>query len=61
MVVYGEKDKSLGLTSLNNLRNMKNEEHFSIADAGHPAYIDKPEEWRRLLYNFIKALELFKE
>ncbi len=57
MIVYGTKDTSLGLQSLNNLRNMKNSEIFPLKDAKHPAYLDKPDEWHMLLYNFLKAVE----
>ena len=61
MIVYGTKDKNLGLTSLNNLRNMANEEIFPLEAAGHPAYIEKPAEWRHLVYNFMLALEMFSD
>ncbi|XP_013405206.1 protein ABHD14B [Lingula anatina] len=57
MIVYGSKDTSLGLTSLNDLRNIRNSAIFKIEDAGHPCYLDKPEKWHELLYNFLAAIE----
>ena len=60
MIVYGTKDKRHGLTSLKYLQNMANMEILPIENAGHPAYIEKPEDWSRLLYNYILALEMFK-
>lgn len=56
MIVYGTKDKTLGLTSLGNLRNMPNSEIQAMEDAGHAGYQERPEEWHRLLYNFLVAI-----
>ena len=61
MIVYGTKDKGLGLDSTGNLRNMPNNEIFPMEKAGHPSYIDKPDEWNRLLYNFLLAMEKYKQ
>lgn len=57
MIVYGTLDKDLGLVSLGNLRNMRNSEIFPIEKAKHPAYLDNPEKWHMLLYNFLLAVE----
>jgi len=57
MIVYGTEDKQLGLQSVGNLRNMPNSEIMPMEGAGHANYEQKPEEWHRLLYNFLLAVE----
>jgi len=57
MIVYGTKDKTLGLESVGNLRNMPNSEIMPMEGAGHANYEEKPDEWHRLLYNFLLAVE----
>ena len=52
LVVFGSKDKNLGLVSLSNLRNMPNKEIWEVTGAGHPAYLDKPQDWNKLLYYY---------
>jgi len=56
LIVYGTKDKSLGLFSTGNLRNMPNREIFPMEGAHHANYQERPEEWHRLLYNFMLAV-----
>jgi len=56
MIVYGTKDKSLGLFSTGNLRNMPNREIFPMEGAHHANYQERPDEWHRLLYNFMLAV-----
>jgi len=56
MIVYGTKDKTLGLESVGNLRNMPNSEIMPMEDAGHANYEEKPGKWHRLLYNFLLAV-----
>jgi len=56
MIVYGTKDKTLGLESVGNLRNMPNSEIMPMENAGHANYEERPDEWHRLLYNFILAV-----
>ena len=53
MIVYGEKDGG-GKSGSNRLKHFPNSDVFEMKDAPHPSYIDKPEEWRRLVYNYIK-------
>jgi len=60
MIVYGTKDKTLGLESVGNLRNMPNSEIFPMEGAGHANYEERPDQWHRLLYNFLLAVELRK-
>lgn len=57
MIVYGTKDKTLGLTSVGHLRNMPNSEIFPMEGAGHANYEERPDEWNHLLYNFLLALK----
>jgi len=60
MIVYGTKDKTLGLVSVGNLRNMPNSEIMPMEGAGHANYEERPDEWHRLLYNFLLAVEQLK-
>jgi len=60
MIVYGTKDKKFGLTSADNLRNMPNSEIMPMEGAGHGDYLKRPDEWHRLLYNFLLAVEQSK-
>ena len=57
MIVYGTKDDKLGLHSTGDLRNMANNEIFPIQGAKHACYMNNPEEWNKLLYNFLDAVE----
>jgi len=57
MIVYGTKDKTLGLESVGNLRNMPNSEIQPMEGAGHANYQERPDEWHRLLYNFLLAVQ----
>jgi len=57
MIVYGTKDTKLGLESVGNLRNMPNSEIVPMEGAGHANYEERPDEWHRLLYNFLLAVE----
>jgi len=57
MIVYGEKDKEYGLVSVGDLRNLANREIFPIEKAGHSCHYEKPDEWHKLLYNFLLALK----
>jgi len=58
MIVYGTKDTHLGLQSVGNLRNMPNSEIMPMEGAGHANYEERADEWNRLLYNFLLAVEL---
>ena len=57
MIVYGTKDKSLGLESVGNLRNMPNSEIMPMEGASHGDYQKRPDEWHRLLYNFLLSVQ----
>lgn len=57
MIVYGELDTSLGLSSAEDLRLIASStEPQILPGAKHPAYLDQPDLWHQLLYNFISAL-----
>ncbi|XP_071097097.1 putative protein-lysine deacylase ABHD14B [Haliotis cracherodii] len=60
MIVYGEKDESLGASSLKDLIKLPNSKPFVVPDAGHPAYINNPTFFHRLLYNFLKIIAAHK-
>ena len=57
MIVYGGNDKRMGEKSYNNLKSFPNSERFIQEGAPHPCYIDKPDEWHQLVYNFLNAVE----
>jgi len=57
MIVYGEKDLGLGLTSAKHLSDIPTSTTPQIlADSRHPAYLDQPEVWHQLIYNFMLHL-----
>lgn len=56
MIYLGANDRS-GPQIKKVLSNMPNHQVIEIQGAGHPAYIDKPEEWSQALYTFMKFLE----
>ena len=57
MIVYGEKDVTLGLHSVGNLRNMPQSEIFMQKKAGHPCEEEKPDEFHMFFYNFLRGVE----
>ncbi len=57
MIVYGTKDKGAVSVSHGTLHAMPNSEVIPLKDASHPAYMDKTDEWHKLLYNFLKLVE----
>ena len=57
MIVYGTKDKQLGLNAVGDLRNLADREIVPIEGATHACYKDKPDEWHRILYNFLLVLK----
>ncbi|XP_045601933.1 putative protein-lysine deacylase ABHD14B [Procambarus clarkii] len=56
LIIYGEKDQKLGHTSRNDLLNIPSSQHVEIPGARHPAYLDNPDLFHTLLYNFIKQV-----
>ncbi|KAK3088851.1 hypothetical protein FSP39_024587 [Pinctada imbricata] len=55
-IVYGENDKTIGPESVKNLSNFPSKELHELKGAGHPAYMDKPEEWHKILTDFLKKV-----
>ncbi|XP_062608148.1 putative protein-lysine deacylase ABHD14B [Saccostrea cucullata] len=53
-IVYGEKDQTIGPVSTKNLQNLPDSEKHEIKGAGHPAWIDEPEEFHNILYKFLR-------
>jgi hypothetical protein len=35
---------------------LPNHAMITLPDTRHPAYLDQPELWHKLLYNFLKAI-----
>ena len=57
MIVYGEKDAGLGKSSYNDLKEIATSTKAQVLpEARHPAYLDQPEEWHKLLHNFLQLL-----
>ena len=54
LIVYGEKDKKIGLNSVGDLRNLADNEIFPMEKAGHSCHYEKPDQFHALLYNFLK-------
>ena len=56
-IVYGEADYGLGRESKKNLEQIPTSAQPQQLDkARHPAYLDQPDKWHQLIYNFMKAL-----
>jgi len=57
MIVYGELDHSLGIRSRDDLILIRTSTKPQVLPgAKHPAYLDQPDLWHQLLFNFISAL-----
>jgi len=57
LIVLGELDSTLGVRSRDNLISIPTSTKPQVLPrARHPAYLDQPELWHQLLYNFISAL-----
>ncbi|KAG7472274.1 hypothetical protein MATL_G00107200 [Megalops atlanticus] len=56
LIVYGDQDTQLGEVSLNNLKNLANHKVVVMKGAGHPCYLDNPEEWHRAVLDFLETL-----
>ena len=57
MIVYGESDSGLGRESTKNLRRLPEVVSVvKIPGAGHAAYMDRPELWHTILYNYLRSL-----
>ena len=57
MIVYGEMDRSLGLSSASDLKLIPTStEPQVLPGAKHPAYLDQPDLWHKLLINFVRLI-----
>ena len=57
MIVMGERDTGIGSRSRDDLSLIPTATKPQVLpSAGHPAYLDQPDMWHTLIYNFIKAL-----
>lgn len=57
VIIYGELDEQLGDISTNNLKNIPNSQEQKLPKARHPAYLDQPQMFHQLLYNFFLKLK----
>lgn len=57
VLVYGSKDTSLGATSHRYLKSIPHFQAVVFENAGHAAYLDQPDRFHKLLFNFAKKLE----
>uniref|UniRef100_A0A2K5QWD6 Putative protein-lysine deacylase ABHD14B n=1 Tax=Cebus imitator TaxID=2715852 RepID=A0A2K5QWD6_CEBIM len=56
LIVYGDQDP-MGQTSFEHLKHLPNHQVLIMKGAGHPCYLDKPEEWHTGLLDFLQGLE----
>uniref|UniRef100_A0A2K6TAK8 Putative protein-lysine deacylase ABHD14B n=1 Tax=Saimiri boliviensis boliviensis TaxID=39432 RepID=A0A2K6TAK8_SAIBB len=56
LIVYGDQDP-MGQTSFEHLKQLPNHRVLIMKGAGHPCYLDKPEEWHTGLLDFLQGLE----
>uniref|UniRef100_A0A8D0PQR4 Putative protein-lysine deacylase ABHD14B n=1 Tax=Sus scrofa TaxID=9823 RepID=A0A8D0PQR4_PIG len=55
LIVYGDQDP-MGQTSFEHLKQLPNHRVLVMEGAGHPCYLDKPEQWHTGLLDFLKGL-----
>ncbi|XP_052092638.1 putative protein-lysine deacylase ABHD14B [Mytilus californianus] len=55
-VIYGENDRR-NENLLPNLQKLPKASLYKVKDARHAAYLDQPEEFHKILYNFLRSLE----
>ncbi|KAM6197479.1 protein ABHD14A [Sarcoramphus papa] len=57
LILYGDRDASLGPQSLQSLRHLPGHRVAVVPDAGHACYLDKPEDFHRALLGFLCQLK----
>ncbi|XP_054834337.1 protein ABHD14A-like isoform X2 [Eublepharis macularius] len=57
LIIYGEHDTGLGLQSLQSLQQMPKSTVVVLPGAGHACYLDKPQEFHKVLLNFLGDLK----
>ncbi|XP_074139499.1 putative protein-lysine deacylase ABHD14B isoform X1 [Sminthopsis crassicaudata] len=55
LIVYGDQDP-MGESSLQHLQQLPNHQVMVMKGAGHPCYLDKPDEWHSGLLDFLNGL-----
>ncbi|XP_042522020.1 protein ABHD14B [Dipodomys spectabilis] len=55
LIVYGDQDP-MGSSSFENLKQLPNHRVLVMEGAGHPCYLDKPEQWHQGLLDFLQGL-----
>uniref|UniRef100_T1ILB6 AB hydrolase-1 domain-containing protein n=1 Tax=Strigamia maritima TaxID=126957 RepID=T1ILB6_STRMM len=61
LVLCGEKDENIGRESISNLKHIPTSQVFIIPKAGHAAYLDDPETFHNVLYNFLQLVSKFQK
>ncbi|GAB6028560.1 Protein abhd14b [Chamberlinius hualienensis] len=56
LIIYGELDEQLGEISTTNLSKFSNNQVRMLPGAKHPAYLDQPELFHQLVFNFLAKL-----
>ncbi|XP_072026053.1 putative protein-lysine deacylase ABHD14B isoform X1 [Amphiura filiformis] len=54
--IVGDKDPSLGAAATAKFSQMPNGETHTLEDAGHPCYLDQPQEFHNIMYAFAKKV-----
>ncbi|XP_005354069.1 protein ABHD14B-like [Microtus ochrogaster] len=54
LIVYGDQDP-MGSSSFQHLKQLPNHRVLVMEGAGHPCYLDKPEEWHTVLLDFLQG------
>jgi len=57
LLVYGSNDKYMGEACHEYLKPMPNYQAVVMEGAGHAAYMNKPDQFHKILYNFVKEIE----
>ncbi|NXY83397.1 ABHEA protein, partial [Alcedo cyanopectus] len=57
LILYGDRDTSLGRQALQNLRQLPGHHVAVVPDAGHACYLDKPEDFHQALLGFLRQLK----
>lgn len=55
LIVYGDQDP-MGTSSFQHLKQLPNHRVLVMKGAGHPCYLDKPDEWHTGLLDFLRGL-----
>ena len=59
LIVYGERDTSLGVFSASHLRALANGRVVKVPQAGHACYLNNPDVFHTLTLNFIELVRTY--